>query len=130
MSEIWFWSHFIVLLKSNLGVKQTHLWDWFVEQKFMLSSSFRCDQIYKCPRYDFGHNFAVLLKSNLGVNQTHLWDRFVEQKFMLSSSFRCDQIYKCPRYDFGHNFAVLLKSNLGVKQNPSLRPICWTFVHA
>jgi len=30
-------------------------WGRFVEQKLMLSSNFRCDQIYKNERYDFGH---------------------------------------------------------------------------
>jgi hypothetical protein len=30
-------------------------WGRFVEQKLTLSSSFMCDQIYNCHRYDFGH---------------------------------------------------------------------------
>jgi hypothetical protein len=33
----------------------------FVEQKLMLSSSFRCDQIYKYERYDFGHTSLCYL---------------------------------------------------------------------
>ncbi len=43
----------------------------FVEQKLMLSSSPRCDQIYKNDRYDLGHT-VVLLKTDLDVQQTHL----------------------------------------------------------
>jgi hypothetical protein len=31
---------------------QVVLSGWFVEQKLMLSSSFRFDQIYNCQRYD------------------------------------------------------------------------------
>ncbi len=38
------------------------------EQKLVLSSSFRCGQIYKCQRYGFGHTF-VLLKSHLDINK-------------------------------------------------------------
>jgi len=31
LSEIWFWSHFVVLLKSDLDVQQTYLWiGWLV----------------------------------------------------------------------------------------------------
>jgi hypothetical protein len=33
----------------------------FVEQKLMLSSSFRCDLICNCYRYDFGHNLLCYL---------------------------------------------------------------------
>jgi hypothetical protein len=50
----------------------------FVEQKLVLNSNFRCDQIHAFNWYDFGHTF-VLLKSNLGVQQTQLWGPFDEQ---------------------------------------------------
>ncbi len=30
----------------------------FVEQKLMLSSNFRCDQIHNCHCYDFGHTLV------------------------------------------------------------------------
>jgi hypothetical protein len=43
----------------------------FVEQMLMLSSNFRCDQIYKYERLNFGHT-VVLLRSDLDVQQTHL----------------------------------------------------------
>jgi hypothetical protein len=46
--------------------------DRFVEQKLMLSSSFRCYQIHNCHRYDFGHTFFVKLKSDLDIQQTRL----------------------------------------------------------
>ncbi len=38
----------------------------------MLSSSFRCDQIYKYELLWFWSHFVVLLKSDLDVQQTHL----------------------------------------------------------
>ncbi len=41
--------------KLELFVQQTHLRGLFVEQMLMLSSSFRCDQIYKLWINDFGH---------------------------------------------------------------------------
>jgi len=49
----------------------------FLEQKLALGSSFRCDQIHDCHRYDFGHTWlcchtVALLKSDLDVQQTHL----------------------------------------------------------
>ena len=69
---LWIWSHFVVFLRSDLDVKQTHLWGWFVEQNLMLSSNFRCCQIHYCWQYEFGHT-VVFLKSDLGVKQTHLW---------------------------------------------------------
>ncbi len=81
-----------MLLKSDLDAKQTHLWGRFVEQKLALSSSFRCDQIYKIRRYDFGHTLLCYL-SQTYVKQTHLWGWFVEQKLALSSSFWGDQIH-------------------------------------
>jgi hypothetical protein len=37
-----------------------------MKQKLMLSSSFRCDQIHKCYRYDYGHT----LLRYLDVQQT------------------------------------------------------------
>ncbi len=33
----------------------------FVEQKLMLSSNFRCDQIHKNKRYGFGHTLLCYL---------------------------------------------------------------------
>jgi hypothetical protein len=48
---------FVVPLKSDLDVQQTHLRGWFGEQKLMLSSSLMYKQIEKCLRYDFGHTF-------------------------------------------------------------------------
>ncbi len=54
----------------------------FVDQNLTLSSSFRCDQIYHCHRYDFGHTF-VLVKSELDVQQTHL--RYLKCKLILEN---------------------------------------------
>jgi hypothetical protein len=90
---MWIWSKFVVLLKSDLDVQQIHLWDWYAGQKLMLSSNFRCYQMYKCQR--FWSHFEALLKPNLDAQQTHPLGQFVGQKFMLSSSFRCYQMYNC-----------------------------------
>ncbi len=60
-------SPFVNQLKFDLDVQQTHIRGWFVEQKLMLGSSFRYDQIYKYPKYDFGHTLFVTLKSDLDV---------------------------------------------------------------
>ncbi len=77
-----------VTLKSDLHVWQTHLKGQFVEQKVVLSSNFRCGQIYN------GQNIIwVTLKSDLHVRQTHLRGQFVEQKVVLSCSFKCDRIH-------------------------------------
>jgi hypothetical protein len=60
-----------MLLKSDLDVQQTN------QQKYMLSSNIKCDHIFDCHIYAFGHT-VVLLKSDLDVQQTNLW--FVEQE--------------------------------------------------
>jgi hypothetical protein len=67
--EIWLWSHFVMLLKSDLDVQQTHLWGWFVKQKLASSSSFRCDQIHNCYRYNFGPSLLCYL------SQTYLFNK-------------------------------------------------------
>jgi hypothetical protein len=51
--------------------KRVHT-DGFVEQKLMLSSNFRCDQICDSQRHDFWSHSAVLLKSDLDVQLTYL----------------------------------------------------------
>ncbi len=52
-----------MILKSDLDVQQTHLshWGQFVEQTLMLSSNFRCDQIFKYKMHDFGHTLLCYL---------------------------------------------------------------------
>ncbi len=52
-------SHFAVLLKSDLDVQQNYLRCRFVE--LMLSSSYRCDQIYKSEIYNFCHTLLCYL---------------------------------------------------------------------
>jgi hypothetical protein len=65
-------------------IKFYNLGGRFVEQKFMLSSSFRCDKIHKCQIYDLGHT-VMLLKSGLGVQQTHPWfyNRYISSEVVL-----------------------------------------------
>ncbi len=88
-----------MLLKSDLGVQQTHLRGLLEEQKLMLSCSFRCGRVCSNHCYDFWSDFVMLLRSDLGVQQIHLRGWFVEQILMLSLIFRCDQIYKYEIYD-------------------------------
>jgi hypothetical protein len=38
-----------------------------LNKRLMLSSSFRCDQIYKYEIYNFGHTLLCYLKSDLDV---------------------------------------------------------------
>jgi len=47
----------------------------FLEQKHMISPSFRWDQIIKCRRYEIGDNM-LLLKTGLDVQRTHLCDLY------------------------------------------------------
>jgi len=47
-----------VLLKSDLDVQHTHNWG---RTKLMLSSSFRCDQISKWQRFEFGLTLVCYL---------------------------------------------------------------------
>ncbi len=79
-----------------------------VDQKLMISSSFRCDQTKHCHKICVWSQFVVLHKSDFDVQQTLLWGWLVEQKLMLSSSFRCDQIYNYQRYEFGHTLLCYL----------------------
>jgi hypothetical protein len=57
------------MLKSDLDVQQTEVGS--LNKGLMLSSSFRCDQIYKYELYDFVSHFVVLLKSDLDLQRTH-----------------------------------------------------------
>ncbi len=50
----------------------------FVEQKLMLSSSFRCDQICNRQRCDFGHTLLLCLRLYLAVQQAQLFSLWVE----------------------------------------------------
>jgi len=46
----------------------------FFEQKLMLRSSLKRDQIYNCQKYDLGHTF-VLFKSDFEQNHTYeVWE--------------------------------------------------------
>ncbi len=58
-------------LKYDLDDQQIHFWGQFVEHRLMLSSSFRCNQIYKYEIHDFGHT-VVLVNLDLDVQQTCL----------------------------------------------------------
>ncbi len=84
MSEISFSSHFVVLLKSDLDVQQTHL-KWGHNK----------DWEHPCDITTLQKIHNLHLKESRG--------RFVEQKLMLISNFRCDQMSEiCFR---GHIFS-------------------------
>ncbi len=61
-----------MLLKLEFDIQQTNLRGQFVEQKIILSSSLKCDQIYKSQRYDFGPKLLYCLIQTFGVQKTHL----------------------------------------------------------
>jgi hypothetical protein len=63
---------FRVLMVFSTWQLTIHSWGRFVDQKLLLSYSFRCDQINNNHCFDFGDT-VVLLKSDLDVQQTHLW---------------------------------------------------------
>jgi len=44
----------------------------FVEQKLMLSSNFRCDQIHNCHWYDLGHTLLWYLSQTQMFNKPTL----------------------------------------------------------
>ena len=62
----------INLVTPTVGAKHELLFNkqaseaGLLNKRHMLSSGFRCDQIYKYEIYDFGHT-VVLLKSDLDV---------------------------------------------------------------
>jgi hypothetical protein len=113
------WSHFVVMLKSDLDPQQLAWWSGFAVLIFQLI----------CPRLQLRLNFcSTNLKSEqiynwrdlvlislycatqvrLNVKQTSLGHReqFVEQKLTLSS--KCYQIHRCQRYNFGHTLLCFL----------------------
>ncbi len=51
------------MLKSDLDVLPIHLWGQFIDQKLKPSYNFRCDQIYECQGYDYGHTLFYHLSS-------------------------------------------------------------------
>jgi hypothetical protein len=72
--------------------------DQYVEQKLTLSSSFRCNQIYKCQIYYFSHTLLCYSSWTWMYNI----DQYFEQKLMLNSTFKCNQIRKCLKYNYDH----------------------------
>ncbi len=90
MSTILYLSHFVVPLKSDLDIQQTHFTSCICSLPILSTKQFRIQRPFK----------VELSLSFCSMNWS-LASQFVGQKLMLSSSFRCDQIYKCQRYDFG-----------------------------
>ena len=73
-----------------------------LNKRLMLSSSFRCDQIYKYEIYNSGHTLLCSLSPTQMFNKPYSEAGLLNKMLMLISSFRCDQIYKYELYDFGH----------------------------
>jgi hypothetical protein len=65
MQEIQFWSHFLVLLKSNLDVHP----GLFVEQMLLLSFTFGCDPIQGVFHEAGLLNKSLCLAPTLGVTK-------------------------------------------------------------
>ncbi len=59
----------VMLIFITLSFIVSLFWGRFVEQKLMLSSCFRRDQIYNCRRYDFGHTLLCYLSLTLMFNK-------------------------------------------------------------
>ncbi len=59
------------ICKCSQTSEFTPLYSWgpFVEQKLMLSSSFKCDQNYKYERYYFGHTLLCFLSPTSMFNK-------------------------------------------------------------
>jgi hypothetical protein len=81
----------------------------FVEQKLMLSSSFRFDKINNCQRFDFSHTLLCYLSRG----------GFVEQKFVLIYSSRCDPIQNSHSNESEHTL-LCCKSDLDLDNKPAL----------
>jgi hypothetical protein len=87
------------LSETNILVPSHSLWGskggQFVEQKLMLSSSFRYDQIY-----DFGHSLLCWLTQPWIFSEptSEARDGFAESD--LSSTTKCDQNHICDNYAF------------------------------
>ncbi len=96
--DVTIWSHFVVLLKSDLDAQQT-------DHSSCFSPTLG---VTICTRFTVMNLVTLCCAINwyLDVQQTHL--RFVEQKLMLISNFLCDKIHKIHCYKFGHTLLCYL----------------------
>jgi hypothetical protein len=78
---------------------------WFVLQKLMFSSNFRCYPIQNCDKLFWSH-FVVLLKSDLDVQQTLFWVFFYKSS-CLSPTLGVTQ-FIIVTHDFGHTLLCYL----------------------
>ncbi len=84
----------------------------FVEQKFLLSSSFRCEQICNFDKYGFGHTLFCYLSQSQKFNKPTLAQLLVQVAAKFIRIFAMHSITLC----------WLLKSDLNVQQ-PQLRTL-------
>jgi hypothetical protein len=66
----------LVTPKLELSTSFCPICSLFVEQKLMISCSFRCDLVCNNRGYDFGHTF-VLPKSDFNIQHLRAWGMFV-----------------------------------------------------
>ncbi len=59
----------VLIVGNPQGIFDQQLRGQFAEQKLVLCSSFRCDQIYLCRSYDFVHILLCLLSQTLMLNE-------------------------------------------------------------
>jgi len=88
-----FWLHLKLQLSMNI-VWQT---SQFVEQKFMLSYSFRCNKIQNIKFYEFGHTYVRLRGSKKHLRRV-CWTSSLD----LSRTTKCDQIDSIDFYGLSH----------------------------
>jgi hypothetical protein len=84
----------------------------------MLSSSSRCDHIYKHQTYVFGYTLLCYLSQTLLLNN-ETPNASLSENLEHGSSFGCDQIYQ--KYDLGHTLLCLLSQTFLFNKPTSLK---------
>jgi len=128
-SEKWFWSHFVVILKSDVDFQQNCLRGQFVvhpsqtqvAQQGVIESIAMTVMKLARPK--------AAAKHELLINKTTSEDRgwFIEPKLMLSSSFICVKFHSWYRCDFGHILLCYLSQTWMCNNPPQF---IWTETHA
>ncbi len=57
------------IIRCRFWRYQTLSWGWFIDQKFMLGSNLRCDQIHNRHWYDSGHTLLCYLSQTWMFNK-------------------------------------------------------------
>jgi hypothetical protein len=102
-----------MLFTLDLDVQQTHCSSRFVEQKLMLGSYFRRDQIHNGHWKGFSHTLLCYLL------WTWMFHKPTAEAGLLNKSSclaRTLGVTKFASYDFGHTLLCYFKSDLDVQQ--------------